>query len=361
MPIASSNTESLDYDSGAMITSSTAQTLFVSCFLSDHPQEMRLVRNVRLIFENTTGPPINTSLPSFNSGFVKLEYALTPEVGKFFITFNIFFDLSLDNTTVKSYADDIINEFLSTFNYQELPLLWESAGTYQGQRVIHKSFGYMQYTRDNVSTFLKFKPTEGFGAFIDSLLNKYVPGNATTGLTASYWLSRTESQLEWNLRVNGASSSVPWYPHDYSVVIDVNELLGDDLSKIQPSPNQQIEISIETNKTLVLTKGLTTYTTTIENIHPEGYTISNINGSDRVEVKYETLPREDIVIKMNINSSTQNQIQDDDIYRLILYVTSGICAFLITYAVLRFLFSKEKRGGGETKNYENGTTKINCL
>lgn len=317
--------------------SSTNETLSASLFLSDHPQELRLVTNAQLIFIDTAGPPINTSLPAFQDGFIKLEHALTPEVGKFFITFNIFFDLSIDNETVGIYADAIINEFFRVFDYQGLELLWANQGVYQSQIVIHKSFGYLPYTKEEVSKFLQFRPKEGLGIFIESLLNKYVPGNATTGLTASYWLERTPSKLQWVFRVNGMTSSIiPWYPHDYSVVIDVNELLGDDILKITPSNNRDVEISIQTNDTLKLTKGLTTYTITVESIQPEGYTISPSDYPNTVDVKYETLPNENIIIKINIDSSTQGQF--DELNRLILYLVVGVSTVLIVWLILRIFF-----------------------
>jgi len=316
------------------------ETLCVEIFLSSHPEQLRLVRNVRLLFKNITEPPINTSLPAFNKGFVGLEYALTPETRKFFITFNIFFNLTTDNESVGSYANDIINEFFRAYNYQELTLLWKSQGVYQSQIVVHKSFGYLPLNKEQVLAFLKFRPVEGFGVLIESLLDKYVPGNETTGLTVSYWLQRTKS-FQWDLKVTGITSSLlPWYPHNYPVTIDVNELLNDNLSRIQSSQNQQVLISIEKHRTLQLTKGLTTYNTTIESIQPKGYTISPSYYSSGVGVKYEILPKENIIINISIDSSTQKQsFQFDGLGdRLMLYLAVGVSTVLIVWLILRVFF-----------------------
>ena len=313
------------------------ERLHLWILLSEHPGELRLVRNVQLIFENTIGPPINTSLPAFNNGFIELEYALTPEVGKFFVTFNIFFDLNVDNETASSYADDIINEFFRVYNYQGLELLWKSQGIWESKIVVHKSFGYMPYTKEKVSTFLKFRPVEGFGMFIDSLLNKYVPGNATTGLSVSYWLKKTES-FQWDLKVSCTTSSLfPWYPHNYSATIDVNELLNDDLSKVQFSQKQQVEISIETNKTLQLTKGLTTYTTTIESIQPAGYTISNHEYTpDFAQIKYEVPTMPNIIVKICIDSTVKNETFQ--LHPLLVTILLGVVTVFIVYLILRIFF-----------------------
>jgi len=319
---------------------STKETLYISVFLSDLG-EIRLVRNVHLIFENISGPPIDTSLPAF-SKLNKLEFALTPQVDKFFITFNIFFDSTISNETARNYSDIIIDQFLRVFNYQGLKLLWKSQGIWKSEMVVHKSFGYMPYTKEKVSTFFKFKPLEGFAVFIDSLLSKYVPGNATTGLSASYWLTRTKSDFQWTLKVTGVTSSlVPWYPHDYLVTISANDLLNDDLSKIKVSKGRVV-VLIETNKTLKLTKGLTTYTITLQDVEPKGYTISPSSYFEHgVDLTYQ-LPLENIIIKLSIDSSVEHQAPANWLHQPLLYLAVSLFAFLVAYLVVRFLKKKRK-------------------
>ena len=175
------------------------ETMYVYVFFSAHPGELRLVRNVHLFFENlTTGPPINKSLEAFNK-LVELEFALTPAGDKFFVSFNIFFEPSIENETASTYADEIIQEFLKVFDYQGLDFLWGNQRIRKSKMWVHRSFGYKPYNREEVSAFLKYKPTGGFEKFVDGLLSKYIPGNSTTGLSSSYWLKK------WNQNSIGLS------------------------------------------------------------------------------------------------------------------------------------------------------------
>ena len=318
------------------------ETMYVYVFFSAHPGELRLVRNVHLFFENlTTGPPINKSLEAFNK-LVELEFALTPAGDKFFVSFNIFFEPSIENETASTYADEIIQEFLKVFDYQGLDFLWGNQRIRKSKMWVHRSFGYKPYNREEVSAFLKYKPTGGFEKFVDGLLSKYIPGNSTTGLSSSYWLKKVESKFYWTLKVTGITSELlPWYVRNRSLTIDVKELLNTDLPIVEhPLENQRIIICVETNHTEQLTKGLTTYKVEIIDVQPEGYTIAPSEWPNWIEIRYEPLfPMDNIIIKMNIDSSTRNSRE-----QLIKIV---ITAIIMLMALLILIWIVKKRKGGE--------------
>jgi len=324
------------------LTTGYEETMYVFVFFATPPGELRLTKNIHLFFENlTTGPPVNKSLEAFNK-LVELEFALTPAGDKFFASFNIFFEPSIENETASTYADEIIQEFLKIFDYQGLDFLWGNQGIQESKMWVHRSFGYKPYNKEEVSAFLKYIPTGGFGKFVDGLLSKYIPGNSTTGLSSSYWLKKVESKFYWTLKVTGITSELlPWYVQDRSLTIDVKELLNTDLPIAEhPLRNQRIIICVETNHTEQLTKGLTTYKVEIIDIQPEGYTIAPSEWPNWIEIRYEPLsPMDNITIKMNIDSSTRNSRE-----QLIKIV---ITAIITSTTFLILLWIVKKRKGGE--------------
>jgi hypothetical protein len=290
------------------------ETIYVTVFFTANPGELDLVKNVHLVFENSTvGPPVNTSLEAFNKGFVEVEYALTPEVNRFFLSFNIFFEPSIENETASFYASNIIQEFLKVFGHRGLELLWENQGIQESKMWVHRSFGYKPYSKGEVAAFLEYKPTNGFGRFIDGLISKYVPGDSRTKLSSSYSLKRIGSSFYWTLKVTASTSEVlAWDVQGYSESISINELLNNNKPLVEePSDDQRIIILIQKERTFQLSKGSTTYTIEVQRIQPEGYTVTDSefsNWPNTAEIKYEPLiPMENIVVDVIVNSSTQKQ------------------------------------------------------
>jgi hypothetical protein len=317
------------------------ETMYVTVFFVANPGELDLVNNVHLISENSTvGPLVNTSLEAFNKGFVELECALAPEVNSFFLSFNVFFELSVENETAVSYAEDIIQEFLKVFNYQELGLLWRNQGIQESKMWVHRSFGYKPYSKEEVSAFLEHKPTDGFGRFIDGLISKYVPGDATTKLSASYSLKRVGSDFYWTLKVTATTSELlPWDVQGYSESINLNEILNNNKPLIEiPLDNQEIIVLIQRERTFQLSRGLITYSIDIERIQPKGYTVADSkfeNWPNTTEIKYETLfPIENIVIDITVNSSTQKQEFPSTLFE-------GVVVAVVVFLVLFFCLKKK--------------------
>ena len=126
-----------------------------------------------------------------------------------------------------------------------------------------------------------------------------------------------------------------------SLTIDVKELLNTDLPIVEhPLENQRIIICVETNHTEQLTKGLTTYKVEIIDVQPEGYTIAPSEWPNWIEIRYEPLfPMDNIIIKMNIDSSTRNSRE-----QLIKIV---ITAIIMLMALLILIWIVKKRKGGE--------------
>jgi len=315
--------------------------MYVTVFFVANPGELNLVKNVHLIFENSTiGPPVNISSEPFNNGFVEMEYALTPEGAKFFLSFNIYFETFLSNETASFYADCIVQEFLRAFDYQDLKLLWENQGIQESKMWVHRSFGYKPYSKEEVSAFLKYKPTNGFGKLIDGLISKYVPGDSRTGLSTSYWLKKIGSNFYWTLKVSAVTSEVlAWDVQGHSESININELLNNNKPLIEkPSENQRVIILIQKKTTFQLSRGLTTYIIEIQRIQPEGYTIADSefsNWPDTIEIKYEPLfPMENIVVDIVANSSTQKQEFPST-------VLGGITVAIVAFSVLFFCVKKK--------------------
>ena len=322
------------------------ETMYVTVFFAANPGELNLVKNIHLVFENSTiRLPVNTSLEVFNKGFVEMEYALTPEVDKFFLSFNIFFEPSISNETADLYADDIVQELLKIFDRQDMELLWENQGIQESKMWVHRSFGYKPYSKEEVSAFLKYKPTNGFGRFIDGLISKYVPGDSTTKLYTSYSLKKTGSDFYWTLKVTATTSKLlAWDVQGYSESININELLNNNEPLIEiSSDNQRIIILIQNSRTFQLSRGLTTYNINIQRIQPEGYTITDSkfeNWPNTTEIRYEPPPPiENIVVDITMNSLVQKQESPST-----LMLFGGIVAVLVVFlAFLCFLKRKLKR------------------
>jgi len=317
------------------------ETMYIAVFFATNPGELDLIKNVYLVFENlTVGPPVNTSLEAFNKGFVEVEYDLTPEVNRFFLSFNIFFEPSVENETANLYSNDIIQEFMKVFGHQGLELLWENQGIQESKVWFHRSFGYKPYTKEEVVAFLKYKPVDGFGKFIDGLISKYVPGDSITKLSSSYSLKRIGAGFYWTLKITATTSEVlPWDVQGRSESISINELLNNCKPLIEePFENQRIIILIQKERTFQLSKGFTTYKIDIQKIRPEGYIITDSefsNWPNTTEIKYEPLvPTENIIIDVLLDSSISKQELPPTVFE-------GVTAVIIAFLVLFFCVKKK--------------------
>ncbi|MGB9694121.1 MAG: hypothetical protein ACPLYF_04690, partial [Fervidobacterium sp.] len=310
--------------------------------------ELRLVKNINLIFENMN-PLINTSLTAFKDRFLELECSMVTWGDTYFIAFNAYFEPSLENETAKFYTDEIISEFMTSFGYSGLNLLWKNQMVKEGKMWVHKSFGFIPRSREGVLTFLKFAPKNGFAKFIDQLLEKYIPGNATTGLIPHYFVKRVNSGCYLDLVITGTSSVLlpSWEPRDYSYSISLKELLNTDSSIVeQPLEYQQIIIRYEKVHTELLSRGNTTYTIDIDSIQPEGYNVAPDEWPNWVDIIYSPLsPMEDVVIEMTINSYVQRQTPPWT------WPIIAMIVLLTAFAVLLYIVKKRK--GGEKVDRED--------
>jgi hypothetical protein len=333
------------------------ETIEVMAFIATFPGELDFTKNTWLTFENMrTGPPINTSIKALNDKFIALQYSFTTAGSKFFVSFDIFYESTIDNETANSYADKIEEEFFKIFGYSGLKSVLGGRVltiTKENEKKIIESFGYVPLTYETVSSFLRFAPKNGFGKFIDGLVQKYVPPST---IHAEYWLKKIGSDFYWNVKVLGETSEIlPWDVKDYSSTMSLKELLNTQSPIIaQPSQNQRIVILIQENTTMQLSKGLTMYSINIESIQPEGYTISPSDWPNWVEIRYEPLPPiENVEIKASINSSIPTS-SDQDVRAIVEAATVAFALVIIALAVLRL---KKKVKGGENlgrKDFQKG-------
>ena len=320
------------------------ETIEASVFISIHPGELRLVKNIKLIFENID-PPINTSITAFNDRFLELEFTEMPRGDHYSIDFNVYFEPNLENETAKFYANEIISEFMKVFGYSGLNLLWENQMVREGRMWVYKSFGYILLTKENALTFLKFAPKNGFGKFIENLIEKYVPGDSTTGLINRYFIKKVDSKFYCDVIISGASSDLlpSWEPHDYRYTLSLKELLNSDSPIVdQPLEYQQIIVAYEENHTELLSRGWTTYTIDVESVQPEGYTVTPDPWPNRKDIKYKPLfPMENIIVSFTINSYVRRESQIPP------WIWPAIGIIILLAALIVLLCIAKKRKGGE--------------
>lgn len=324
------------------------ETMEAMVFFSAHPGELRLVKNIHLIFEDVAALPINTSILALNDRFLELDFkAEAPGEGgnTLYVSFSIFFESTIDNETANAYTDDIVKEFFNIFGFNSLKSIL--GGRIQairdGKLWVSKAFGYLPLTTESFLDFLKFAPKNGFGVFVNGLVNKYLPA-LTVGLYPCYSLKKVGSNFCWNFVITGATSDLlPWDVNDYPYVISLKELLNTNLSIVEnPSENQQIIVMYEKNHTELLSKGLTIYTIDICNVQPEGYTVSpSTDYLNHVEIRYEQLfPMEDVVVEMELNSFQNNLSQKEQLLRLVIATIVTLAIFLL---FLFYIAKKYKR------------------
>ncbi len=322
--------------------------MYVTVFFAAPPGELRLIKNIGITIENSTiGPPVNASLEAFNNKLIELICRLTPYGNKFFISFDISFVSSIENETANSYVDIIIREFLKIFGLEGLKFK-DRKQEIQEARVLFRLNFECGENKERALTFAKYVPTNGFGKFIEKLIEKHVPGSLVTGLTSiSYRIKKVGFKLIWDIDffITVSSELLPWDVCGHQELININELLSNDGILIdEPHQNQRIIILIEQNHTERLTKGLTNYTVHFKNIQPDGYVLRpSTQWPNWVEIRYEPLfPMENIVIEITVNSYTQTQTSP------LMWIIAAVIVIVVLSTFMTLLFYvKEKRKGGE--------------
>jgi len=257
------------------------ETINASVFISIHPGELRLVKNINLGFENID-LPINTSITAFNDRFLELQCWLeTKAANGLFIEFDVYFEQSIDKEKARLYTDEITSEVVKAFQLFANQLSSKNEGIRDGKMWVYRSFR-IPISKENILIFLKkFVPKNGFAKFIDRVVEKYFSPEPTTGLLPKYQLKKSNSGFCWNLVITGMCSDLlpSWEPHDYRYTLSLKELLNSDSPIVdQPLEYQQIIVAYEENHTELLSRGWTTYTIDVESVQPEGYIVTRVLG-----------------------------------------------------------------------------------
>lgn len=322
------------------------EVMYAAVFLSANPGEFRLVKNINLIFDRLN-LPINTSITAFNNKFLNLTCTLHTETTPFFIAFDACFEPDIENETAKLYTNEIVEEFMSAFGYLNFTCSWENYIIREGKMWVYKNVNIPRI-KESILTFLKFTPRDGFGKFIGGLVEKYFPGDSTTGLLPFYMLEKSGDQFHWTLIINGASSDIlpSWEPHDYSFTISLKELLNANSSIVeQPLDYQHVLIRYEYNHTEQLSRGLTTYIMNVDCINPEGYAIEPDFNWRKILYDHPS-PTEDITIKFTVNSYVQKGISPQFLVAAAIVALIALSALFIIVLV----YYARKREGGEKRN-----------
>lgn len=328
------------------------EVIMGSVFISIHPQELRLVKNIHLIFDGLN-VPIDTSKPAFNNGFLNMKFWFDSARNGFFLCFDINFEPSLENETAKAYTKEIVDEVTETFNFQDVKPVSDERLIRNEKLEVYWSFGpILPLDEKKILDFVKFAPRNGFGKFIDGVIEKYfeawVSGDTTTGVYPEYWLEKKGSTFSWLLVITGMCSDLipSWEPKDYQYDVSLKELLNTNLPLVeQPLDYQEIVVEVETNHTELLSRGVTSYIVEVADVYPKGYSLSPKSGWQYwVQLKYEQLfPMEDVTVKLKINTIIDNGSNSQE-RNIGTYATLiiGLLVFIIALAYIA-----KKRKGGE--------------
>jgi len=307
--------------------------------IPDPRQEMTIGKKVELHFYNlTTGPPVNTALPAFANGLLGVDCGLIREARKCSISFDISYISSIGETQAYAYADAVSGEFLNAFGYTNLNNISKTKEVTGTTITIHSLFGRLDYTKQTVSMFIKYKPTNGcFAKLIgDGLLDKYVITDSPDVIMEStYTLTKNDqSGFLWNFKI--FASSIKTWPsnaNEYKDTIDAKELLNI-ATPIVETPDQQSAIIIVINN--VTTWHGKTYTIDVKNIQPEGYIIQDSEfWANSIDIKYEPLKSsiENITIDISIDplNSEQNPL-----------ILIGIAIVVTAFIIASFIFLRKR-------------------
>lgn len=289
----------------ALALDEVKQGIYVDVFIGYYPTgEIPIIKNVHLYISNVTELPVNTGLPAFNDGFISAKTEFVTGGKQSFLSTSVFYNLSqIANETANQYADVVANEFLKVLDYTWLGSICRS------QRVdnttntvkIFRQFGYLQESMDEIRNFMSYRPTGGFGKFIDNLLPAYVPGTGTTGIVDLYYnVKKVGSTFSWEFMIGGSSSKIiPETTVETEETINLNEMLNNHLP-IQASTSQS-EIVIDVWKTAETDRSV--YNLSITDIQPTGYTI--VDDPTNLIRKYENLttPLNNVIFKVDVRKT----------------------------------------------------------
>jgi len=317
------------------------ETMYVNVFYSAFPGELKLTKNVDLYFKNMRNAlPINTSMSAFQNKLQRVECFVEGAIS-FGLHFEIYYDMDVGNETASRYANEITAEFIKTFGFKGLNRTLEYLNVEGGSIKVHISFPLSG--KQQLLEFLKYKPINGFGKFIDGLITKYTTGRTDVGLWMGYYLTRCDSDFLWDLEVQGIDSSMllPWDVHNYLYTLSVRELLNTSFPIVEQSLEfQRIIVRVQENDTEQLSRGPTTYIITIKSVQPKGYVMGLCEWPNWVEVKYEPLfPIDDIIIEMELDSYTQPNPQK----MLIEIAIIAVIVLALLLMVLLYITIRKKR------------------
>ncbi|MEM2912500.1 MAG: hypothetical protein QW146_08360 [Candidatus Bathyarchaeia archaeon] len=288
----------------------------VSFFSPMGYKEELLGENVRLIFRNTTGLPMNPAVFAYE-GFVEAKFEFMPFNESHCILYSlIYYNLSKPMT-----EDDCIriaNEFLSLFSYTKLKMARKYQATYDTVNVTSLRYEYISYGIEEVSEFLKYKPSN---RFIDNFINRYVPGTKMINLMSiSYTIKRNGTKLMWDFQIEG--STVLLLNGKTQAILDLNELLNNDKPIVASSVTMALYPESSKKKWFGLIE--TTYRMNIKDIYPNGYL--KIQKTNFEEISYQYFPLDNVVITVEVKKITSLH---PIVLGLIIIIIVGICIIAI--------------------------------
>ena len=325
------------------------ETMTVQVFFAFPPAEnVYLEKKVILDFNDmTTGPNVNTSIPAFGKDFIGARCEIVREGRRCYVSFEITYSDVIGNTTADTYANDVVKEFLNCFGYTGLTSIYKSQNQIEANIVTTIGFGYIDYQLNQISKFLKYEPTDGFGRFIDGIITKYlIPDEGETSVNLKYNLHKDLNLgLLWDFEIAGVKGEpLTTDEHgnvkEHAITINLKELLNTNSSIIEINNQQSaIVILVETNISTSIDNENKTYMADIKNIQPSGYTAKPWYASTNfMEIKYE--PITNLIENINVDITVSSYTSDQNFPIQIVIAIAAIIAILL---VPSFFVIKKRR------------------
>jgi len=316
------------------------ERMSVSAFVFPSSGKLYTVRNIVLEFSDIgTGPSVNLTRLAFNDGFSVVKCEIIGQGKKCFLRFASNYSSTIGENKAVTYADIVCSEFLNAFDYKGLNNTYKSQNVIGTNIVITRDYGYMEYNTQIESSFLRYKPINGFGKFIDGLLTKYViTEDPDKGLIPAYTLKKSAySSFSWDLEIDiTMKETLSQDAKEYR--IDLKELLNTS-EPIVEIPHQQSSIVIYVQNRTISIDSNNKIVFNVISIQPDGYTIGPCEDYLKqffdLKISYDSLnlPIENIDINISIKFLNSNW----NVLVALMIITT------ITVSIVSFFVLKKKR------------------
>ena len=324
-------------------TDEVKEAIYVYVFFGFPPLgETLFVKNVHLHFSDITGLPVNMISSAFNDGFISAKAEIIRAGRNSILSFSVYYNLSqIVTEKANEYADNVANEFLEALGYKGLDSISRAQNIDNTTNIISlfRQFGFMNYTVNEITPFMKYKPEAGFGRYIDSFLARYVPGTDIIGIVDLYYnVKKTGSTFSWEFVIGGSTGK---YVSDEMAeeTIDLDEILNNSLPIQTPTQQSAIFVDVEKNQSKVVGGSIITYTLNIKDTQPAGYIIIDEPTTERRKYEDLTTPLNNVIVKVDVGKTDDEPADKLNDYSILL--TVAVVSVIIAIAII--IYAKKRR------------------